>query len=99
VPIRHGRFFPLALANSPGGDGGRNLERATPQPGATNDEEVGGALCGVPAEHERRPGPVRRCAGGRGHVRAAAADPESADGRDQLQAPAGVGSLGEAVLL
>lgn len=73
-----------------------------PRPGAAGEaEDAGrgvGALRGVPAEPERRAGPVRRRAGGRGHVRAAAADPGGADGGDQLRGARGVGRLGEAVL-
>jgi hypothetical protein len=88
----HGFFFPFFSD-----DGSGAPPWLPPRPSAA-DEEVNGALRGPAPEHERRAGPVRRRAGGRGHVRAAAADPGGAHGGDQLRGAGRVGGLGEALL-
>jgi hypothetical protein len=93
----HGCFFPLPSSNA-----GRAPARGVPRAGAGATEEfaaVGGnAMRRATPGRERRPGPVRRRAGGRGHARAAAADPGGVDGGDQLRGARRVGAVGEAVL-
>jgi hypothetical protein len=75
-----------------------SIPTTAPARPSSAEEEIAGALrCPAP-EHERRAGPVRRRAGGRGHVRAAAADPGGAHGGDQLRGAGRVGGLGEALL-
>lgn len=93
----HGCFFPLPSSNA-----GRAPAQGVPRAGAGATEEfaaVGGnAMRRATPGRERRPGPVRRRAGGRGHVRAEAADPGGADGGDQLRGSRRVGAVGEALL-